>query len=1157
VNYFYSHNRFILFILLSFTLSADNDDRLKILQAGSLERMEMEGEKVQQFVGDVILQRGTMTLYTDKAIHYLNRNEYHLLGSVKLVDETDTLLSKSMFFYNDRVNYLKAMDDIFFTQDNQVITCDSLLYWTELDSGLAMGNVIMMSKMDTMTATTFNYWKTDGYRGTSFVTSGGTKIYEDEKVIVAESISYDDNEQFMSLNVGSSLEEPGKGISGNNIHIQYNDSLIQSIFVDGQTHAYQDMNAMLYSGDTGSHKFTDNMSASYMSSFFEDGEMYELNLIGMATTKYNVVKDSLLQGLNKATGDTITVSFEDGDMNRIQVFGGGRGVFEPEVANSRIDSVITYQADYLDYHVDEQITYLENDASVDYQGTKLSAGFIKSNWNTDMLDARLKGDVYPTIDSPTSDPMSGDQMEFNLLTHHGRVTLGKTRLNQGYYYGKEIFRDDPNIFHVTKSRYTSCDLDRPHFHLASRKMKMITGDKVVARPIILSIYDIPLFGIPLAVFPNKGGERHSGWIMPSFGHSKSAGTYFHGLGYYWAPNDYLDGKVLFNFRDQQGFDVKGKLNYVKRYKFSGNISSDIFRNVDSNEIADIFKDNVSKQWRIHWNHNHRIDPTQNVIIDANYVSDNKINQDYGYDLKTRLEQRLRSQAIYSKHWASTKNSLSLTLSEDFDLLAAESLPSEKSKSPGDKLIERTRTFPSISFSHSLTQVFGNGPKWYNSIYWRMSSLLTARQAVNLVAATDSTWFQDRTYDRTYQARHNFTLTSPQKVSGWLTLSPSFKLTSDWVFKYRKAQLDESGAFVKDSVTSVIVYDEIEKFLPRNTFTLSISANTKMYGTFPVRIGKLDAIRHVMTPNISFSWKPDFSKNVLGADPGYFQRDVNGEKFDKFTGSTAGSTSSRESKTIGYSLRNEFQTKYLISEDTYSKETIATWNMNGSYNATADSLRFSPISSGIRAGIPGGMDIDVSMSHNLYKLKLNPDISKLVPVDEFSSYPRLTSLSIGTSLRLSGTSLIEPDLSTDPVEPDTIYTGALLDEGVQLDTGIESAAPSIGRANLWEATLGLRYSLNKRVEGEEVVDDKTYWMNTNLTLRITRNWVMRYNARINMLERELVTHSFDFYRELHCWELRFQWWPSGGGKGFMLRINVKNPDLQDIKLKSTGGSIWRF
>ena len=88
----------------------------------------MEGEKVQQFVGDVILQRGTMTLYTDKAIHYLNRNEYHLLGSVKLVDETDTLLSKSMFFYNDRVNYLKAMDDIFFTQDNQVITCDSLLY---------------------------------------------------------------------------------------------------------------------------------------------------------------------------------------------------------------------------------------------------------------------------------------------------------------------------------------------------------------------------------------------------------------------------------------------------------------------------------------------------------------------------------------------------------------------------------------------------------------------------------------------------------------------------------------------------------------------------------------------------------------------------------------------------------------------------------------------------------------------------------------------------------------------------------------------------------------------------------------------------------------------------------------------------------------------
>ncbi len=1142
----------IILLLCASGYSAE-DTRLKIINAGSLEKMEKDGESVQQFTDDVILQRGSMTLYTDKAIHYPKRNEYHLLGSVKLIDEQDTLLSKTMVFYSDSNSYLRANDDIYYRQGDQIITCDSLHYWTEIDSGVAMGNVFMKTDRETMSSPVFHYWKTTGYRGTSFYTNGGTELIETDRQLLAESITYDDVNQAMTLTSNCHLTEPDKGISGDAIMVQYADSVIHSVEVTGSANAYQDLYAALYPEDPVLHQFRDNMSAANMRAFFQNGKMSELQLMGMAITEYNVVRDTLFNGVNTASGDTISVSFKDEQINRLQVFGGGRGVFEPEGNNTTIDSTITYQAEYIDYHVNEQITFLETDASVDYQGSQLMAGYIKSDWNTDMLIAELRGDTYPTITSITADPMSGEFMEFNLTTHHGRVVLGETKFNSGYYYGKEVYRDDPNVFHMQSSGYTTCDLDTPHFYLGSRKMKMVTGDKVIAKPIILYIYELPVFAIPLAVFPNKGGNRHSGWIMPSFGHRPSSGTYFQGLGYYWAPNDYLDGKLLLNFYDEKGFDVNGMFRYIKRYRYNGNLNTQIFNTIYSKEIADLFSPNVRKEWKIKWKHNQTIDPTQKLNISANYMSDNNINQNQGHDVNARLNQRLISNANYSKSWSGTKNSISMSISEDYDLLAVENQPIEKSKSVGEKLIERTRVVPAISFNHGQSQVFGNGPKWFNSIYWGMSSYFKAQQNVSLVAETDSTWSDGRDYDVRYTTRHKFTLTSPQKFLGWLTMNPVVNFNEDWVYKYREAQLDSDGAFLKNS-SGAVEYNELEKFRPRHTFSLSVSANTKIYGTFPVRLGRLDALRHVMTPTIGFSWHPDFSKNVFGADPGYFQKDINGELYDRFNGSTAGNTSRNESKSISFSLNNEFQYKYLLGENSYSKETFLTWNMSTGYNATADSLKFSPINSSIRVLIPGGLDMDVSMSHNLYKLV--PDSNGMLrTIDEFAPFPRLTSVSMGTSIRLKGKRFGSDETTT--ALPDTITADNLLPDNLFGGVSFDRPLPVMSQSELWNVGFNFRYTLNRRVMGVQEETEKNFNMGTTLTLNFTQNWRLVYNNSINLMDHKLVSHSFYFERPLHCWKFQFQWRPSGGNKGFMLKINVINPDLQDIRLKTQSGKLWQY
>ena len=231
--------------------------------------------------------------------------------------------------------------------------------------------------------------------------------------------------------------------------------------------------------------------------------------------------------------------------------------------------------------------------------------------------------------------------------------------------------------------------------------------------------------------------------------------------------------------------------------------------------------------------------------------------------------------------------------------------------------------------------------------------------------------------------------APKKYFGWLTLNPKLNIKEDWIFKYKN--------YYATSDTTVD-YEPIDKFLPRHTGSASISANTKIYGILPISFFNLKSIRHVLSPSFSFSWKPDFSKSLFGYNFNYFES-INGNDYDKFAGSLAGSTSKQEQKSISISLNNQFQSKILNNENDFKKIDLFNWNLNTSYNFAADSLKLSPVRSSIRTTLPGGFKLDISMTHDLYKLKLNSD-NQLKRVNSFGK-PRLTSASCGTSLKLYG------------------------------------------------------------------------------------------------------------------------------------------------------------
>ncbi len=1077
---------------------------------GQIEQTNVNGESVLKLTKNVHFYRDSLSLYTNKALHFVDKDILHLQGKTMMIDGIDTL------------------------------TCDTMIFWTEIDSIHATGHINLIQKNRSLTSAQIDYWKGNGYRGASFMAKGNVDIEEDDRHIFAQTISYIDTTQFMALNENARIGHTNQIISGDDVHVQYVDSLIQYIHVKENAKIANTVEAKV---DTQGvfQSFVDNLDSEFIHANFENNNISEILMYGMASTSLNVIENSLYMGKNDASGDSIRVKFLDGELNHVQILGGGRGKFFPETQNADIDTVVTYAAEKIDYYIQREESFLDINASVEYQNTTLKADYIHVDWQTNMLEAQQKEGALPQVITGNDEPMEGESFNFDLNSKHGVIQQGRTTLHDTYFHGDQIYRDEPNIFHVNNSKYTSCDLDHPHYYLSSNEMKMLPGDRIIARPLWLYIHDIPIIGIPLAVFPSKGGGRRSGWIMPSFGTNASRGTYFRHLGYFWTPNDYMDAKFLLSFYDEHGFDARTTIKYKKRYKYNGSIRASILRQLQGSEnIGSIFTDSTKQNWDFKWNHSQRsLDKSQNLNINYNYVSSNNYYQETGYDLETRLKQQIQSSLNYSKNWPEWKNSFTISLSETYDLLAQD----ERLDSPsqiGDFSFYKNRTLPNISFRHSQSSFVITD--WINSIYWSTTSRFSGTQKIGFVANSDSTWADTTSY--TKGISHNFTLSSPQKFFGWLSLNPKLSLKEDWVFEYRNPVYDENGNFVDEGSE----YTKVEDFNRRLTGSTSLTANTKIYGLFPFFIGPIEAIRHVITPSISYTYRPDFSQEIWGVDPGYILYDNAGNDFDPFAGSTAGSTPTNEQKKVGIRLKNLFKMK-LRQGDDIKKIDLLSWDVNTSYNMAADSLKWSTVNSKFNTTIPGGLRLDISATHDVYDKN---DAGHRVDIfkDEWNGIPipYLTKLNANTSFKLSGKRLIGVQ-SHEPTENDTTnYDDELLD---MTESDI---SPQMSPGNLWQASFSLRYSSQQKLNHlTDVYEwDNNFWINTNLKIKLSQNWQLSYNTRFDVMEQEMLSQSFHFSRPLHCWEFTFKWWPHGGSKGFFLNISVKQPDLQDIKVESRGG-----
>ena len=1057
----------VLFLLLGFVYS---QDKIELKQADSLSSKEINQQTITTLDGNIIFRKETMLLYGDTAIQSSQNNILKLFSNVKIIDEDKTIF------------------------------CDSLTYNADIDTIKMFGNIRINNSDQTITA------------------DNGEIHNDDSKIILRNNVRIINNEQ---------------KVKGEIIELSFKNQKIESLQVL--------QNGTIFSANYGYEKIDENKNAvekvdilkgKLINVKMNDNVISEIELIGMASSLIHLYEDSLYQGTNEISSDKITLRLKNNNATNLESEGGVIGQFNPSATNISQEKV-DYKGRRVEFDTNRQQSKMFGEANIYQEGMDLTAAQINIDWNSNILEAFDKNpfndDEYlqPTLVENGREPVSGKSMIYNIKDRRGKVLAGSTKVQNNMYMGKQITTVTDSTFYIEDCIFTSCDPSK--FYLGSKQVKIIYGDKVIAKPLNIVIGGVPIFGIPMAIFPHTNKERRSGWIMPSFGSSENRGNYLDGLGYYFAPNDYFGSENSLIFADRQGIILKSKNQYKNRYKFSGNFNFEVRKHLNSNE-QDIAKLNESNKtdFSLNWNHNQILRKDQSFRSNVSYYSNGEYNRETSIDPLKRLNQQAISNATYSKRWKNKNLSLSVNVSNKQDLMSKNKVNSnsifyQNPTSLNSTITENNSTLPSINFRIGRKNLFKNSNNLFLSgVQWNYSSRIL-NNSKNFYRAEEIMDDESITYqweknengdvitsnEANTMFKNNFSINAPFTLFDYIAVNPNININSDFVSRFRQVSLNADDE---------VEFNEIEKFKNRTTGNLSLSITTKIYGILPIRIGNLSSVRHVMTPSITYSYSPNYLNNNS-----YFQ-EFNEEYYDYFSGSLIGSTPRNSNKKINFSLGNVFQAKYSDG-DNEEKINLFSWKINTGYNLNSEEFKLSNLNSSIRSNLKNGTNIDLNLTHDFYEY----DSENNIRLDKLNTMPRLTGIRLSTNFTLKGK------------QSDNKNNTNLSKETAAFINDLSS--------NNWQSRLGISYAVNKINPDNKI---ENFWLNSNTSINVTSNWKLNYNARFNLIDKNIVRHNLTLYREIDCWELFVDWTPNGYAKGLYFRLNLKSDILRDLKVEQKTG-----
>lgn len=799
------------------------------------------------------------------------------------------------------------------------------------------------------------------------------------------------------------------------------------------------------------------------------------------------------------------------------------------------------------FDIKDRKVFLFDDATIEYGDIELKAAYIEIDFLNNTVFAKGIPDstgkmIGEPVFTESGQSFNSEEMSYNFDTKKGVIKHVITKDGEGYLHGKKIKKMDDERINVSQGSYTTCDLKHPHYEFRFSKAQVIPDNKIVSGPAFMVIEGVPtpLF-VPFGLFPNKSGQR-SGIIVPSFGESANRGFFLERGGYYFGINDYMDFTLTGDIYSSGSWAVRPTFRYANRYKYSGNFDFNYAKNI----LGDRDDPNTEKKtdFSVRWTHTQdpKAKPNSRFSANVNIVS-SSFNQFNLTSTEAYLSNTFQSSIAYQTNF---NNSLFLSINATHQQNTIDgsiniSLP--------------TLTFNTKQFYPFRKKTQVGQPKWYENI-----SMKYSMNADNRITTNDTLIFRPGWEDDfKYGAKHTIPISSSIKVLKYFNLTNSVNYTEKWYpYTIRKNWNPDSVFTATDTVVGTLETDTVYKFSSAREFSFSSSMSTRLYGMYQFKKGPVTAIRHVVSPSISFTLRPDFGSDYWG----YWnnvQVNADGDmaRYSIFEKLLYPGPPDGRSGSIGLSLGNNLEMKVRSKSDTVTglKKVVIfdALNLNTSYDIAKDSLNWSSLSISGRTTLFKKLNITYRSSWNPYAVDSSGRTVNKFEYEVSKKLFRLenTSWNFSISYRLSAND-IKKGKGKNSGAPPPSENEEILGKYTQQEINdvLDNPDNYINWNNAWNISINytLNFSNNPRYINFEQLEERKTVQSLGFTgdISITPKWKVNFRTGWDFESKKFTYTTIDFYRDLHCWEMRFSWIPIGTRKSWTFGINVKASILKDLK-----------
>ena len=607
-------------------------------------------------------------------------------------------------------------------------------------------------------------------------------------------------------------------------------------------------------------------------------------------------------------------------------------------SKSSLDSPVDFKAnDSLVFDYRENRVNFYGKANVKYQNLELESDLISYSVDSSLVHAlgtkdSLGNVVVPPLFKQGQDTYEPDKIAYNFKTRKAFIHNVFTQQGEGYMTSDESKRDSSGTMYVAKAKYTTCDARHPHFYLALTRAKVRPGKDVVFGPAYLVVEDVPLpLAIPYGFFPFSS-KYSSGLIVPTFGDETNRGFYLRDGGWYFAINDKIDVKLLGEIYTKGSWALNAQSTYRKRYRFSGSFNVAYQNTVEGEKNMPDYS--VGKSFKVQWSHRQdaKANPKQSFSASVNFATSSfeRNNLTSMYNPQSYTQSTRTSSVSYSRTFAD----IGLTLSSTMNL----------SQNVRDSSI--SMTLPSLNISLARFNPFkrkkmAGAERWYEKI----AVSYTGTFSNSISTKEDKLLHSNLIKDWRNGMRHSIPVSASFSLLNYINVTPSFNFQDRmYTYKVNRSWNERTQREVADTTYGFHnVYD----------YNFSVSASTKLYGMYTPLIGKkIQAIRHVLTPTVSFSYAPDFGASRFGYYDTYVKTDRDGNvstvTYSPYQGALYGVPGQGKTGSITMDVGNNIEMKVRTANDSLKKISIIDeLGASMSYNMAAKSRPWSDLNTRLR------------------------------------------------------------------------------------------------------------------------------------------------------------------------------------------------------------------